>query len=236
MIRPFAVMLAVIFMLFLSGTQDVKAERKFRGQNSAYTEEYSAGQEDVQAAEVDWDKVFVKGAEKRMAGGSTGYPVKMDRLPQNLKDLESMEEGALRDPHMTAALVVAALARYPKNKDDAIAMLNFLMGPGELSNYDKQFLRDRFFDKDYVPRSYYEGATPENDYQPSVPYSIVIIETPYSRDNESQGYLKLYVKSGGADSPRPIELRQKKSTGEWFLTQQMLLGGIRVPASTDPWN
>ena len=80
-------------------------------------------------------------------------------------------------------------------------------------------------DRDYAPRSYYEGATPENDYQPSVPYSIVIIETPYSRDNESQGYLKLYVKSGGADSPRPIELRQKKSTGEWFLTQQMLLGG-----------
>ena len=37
--------------------------------------------------------------------------------------------------------------------------------------------------------------------------------------------------AGGADSERPFTLRQKKSTGEWFLFGEFtgLLAGIRIP-------
>ena len=41
----------------------------------------------------------------------------------------------------------------------------------------------------------------------------------------------------GADSPRPMKLRQKASTGEWFLWEySSILSGIRIPAAEDPWS
>ena len=104
-----------------------------------------------------------------------------------------------------------------------------------MSVMDKQFIADRFRDKDYVPRSYFEGATPQNNYEPNRPYKLVIAENPYSRDQLKDGYLTLHVKSGGADSARQIKLRTKPSTGQWFLWEQFLLADIRKPVSADPW-
>lgn len=40
-------------------------------------------------------------------------------------------------------------------------------------------------------------------------------ENPYSFDEEN--WATLYVTSGGADSPRPIKLRRKPSTNQWFI-------------------
>ena len=42
-----------------------------------------------------------------------------------------------------------------------------------------------------------------------------------------------FIRSGGADSPRPIVLRQKGE--QWFLWQQLLMSAIRTPAAQDPW-
>ena len=36
------------------------------------------------------------------------------------------------------------------------------------------------------------------------------------------------------DSPRPIKLR-RKGNGQWFLWEQYLMTGIRIPTSADPW-
>ena len=114
-------------------------------------------------------------------------------------------------------------------------MLEYLHGPKGLSVYDKQFLADRFRDKDYVPRSYLAGATPQNNYEPTAPYTVTVFENPYSRDHLAEGYLTLHIRSGGADSPRQIKLRNKPSTGQWFLWEQFLLSDIRPPVSADPW-
>ena len=114
-------------------------------------------------------------------------------------------------------------------------MLEFLHGPKGLSVFDKQFLADRFRDKDYVPRSYLAGATPQNGYTPAMPYTVTVFENPYSRANFAEGYLTLHIRSGGADSPRQIKLRNKPSTGQWFLWEQFLLSDIRPPAAADPW-
>ena len=111
-------------------------------------------------------------------------------------------------------------------------MLNFLKGPEELSNLDKQFLKDRFADTKLVPFSYFAGATPENDYTPAEPFTLTVETNPYSFDNE--GYAKLFLKSGGADSPREVVLRKKGE--QWFLWQhQGLLPGIRKAKSEDKW-
>ena len=76
------------------------------------------------------------------------------------------------------------------------------------------------------------GAVPANDYKPAQPYTVKVSENPYSY--QDSGYAKLYLQSGGADSPRPIQLRLAKD-GKWYLWEQFLLAGIRPPESTNPW-
>ena len=63
-------------------------------------------------------------------------------------------------------------------------------------------------------------------------FTITIESNQYS--NAEQGYMKLFIPCGGADSPRPIKLRMK-GDGRWFLWEQYLLTGIREPKSADPW-
>ena len=117
----------------------------------------------------------------------------------------------------------------------ATDMLNWLRGPRPLTAYDMQFIRDRLRGKDYLPRSYFSGATPENNYTPVQPLVVTVIETAHSNDQGAEGYITLYLDCGGADSPRPIRLRHKPSTGQWFLWEQFLLPGIRTPAPANPW-
>ena len=167
--------------------------------------------------------------------GNKSYTVTFSQLPASLDQMKAMPEASLKEPENTAALAIAALTLYPIDKEASLQMLEFLQGPKGLSPYDKQFLADRFRDKDYVPRSYFNGATPENNYEPSEPYTLTFFENPYSRDNFSEGYLTLHIKSGGADSARQIKLRTKPSTGQWFLWEQFLLSDIRLPVAADPW-
>lgn len=172
-------------------------------------------------------------ANAAAGAGNRAYTVTLQQLPVNLAQLQAMPEAALTQPEHTAALTVAALCMYPIDREAALEMLNYLQGPRGLTPYDKQFLADRFRDKDYVPRSYFAGATPQNNYEPSEPLTITVFENPYSRTQD--GYLTLHIASGGADSPRQIKLRNKPSTGQWFLWEQFLLADIRQPANADPW-
>ncbi|MDO4962046.1 MAG: hypothetical protein Q4E57_09425 [Eubacteriales bacterium] len=154
------------------------------------------------------------------------------KLPVNLEELKKLGESKLSTPEETALLTVAALCAYPADKNACIEMLDYLKGPESVSEYEKQFLRDRFRDADYVPRSYLKGATPDNNYTPSTPYDITIKTVKKSED---ENYCNVYLISGGADSPREVRCRLKPSTGQWFLNEQMLLAGIRVPKAADPW-
>ena len=193
----------------------------------------------AQAAQVAGAKAVnnLGQSAKQAISGATNktYTVTLSSIPANLAELQAMPEGALKEPEHAAALTVAALCMYPVDKEASFEMLNFLHGPRGLTPSDKQFIADRFRDKDYVPRSYFVGATPDNNYEPSEPLTIKFFENPYARQNIDEGYLTLQVESGGADSPRQIRLRTKPSTGEWFLWEQFILSDIRPPKSADPW-
>ena len=166
---------------------------------------------------------------------SQTWSVTFQSLPLSLEQMKALPEASLTQPQYTAALTVAALCVYPVNQQAAIEMLNYLKGPEPLSTYEKQFLAERFRGQEYLPGSYFQGATPQNDYTPSQPYTVVITQNQYSTNEYSQGYLTLWLSSGGADSPRQVRLRTKPSTGQWFLVEQMLMVGIRPPVSQDPW-
>ena len=160
-----------------------------------------------------------------------------ETLPASLAELKARSEADLKDPFGVLALFMAALCVYPKDRDAAVEMIDYLKGPRPLSALDKQFLRDRFTDgKDYLGPSYFAGAAPANNYVPTAPWTITVEEQTHSRDQFSEGYLKLFVTSGGADSPRGVTLRTKPSTGEWFIWEfSSVVSGIRTPAAKDDW-
>lgn len=153
-------------------------------------------------------------------------------LPTSLEEFKALPQAAMSTPFETAAMTVLAFCYYPQNKELSLQMVDFLKGPRPLSGVEKSFIADRFRDGDYVPRSYFEGSTPQNDYTPSEPYTIVVSESPYSYQNEN--YATLYITSGGADSPRSVQMRKAKD-GKWYLWEQFILVGIRQPDSLDPW-
>ena len=164
--------------------------------------------------------------------GNKKEKIVFNSLPSTFEEFASLPQAALSTPFETAAMTVLAFCYYPQNKDLALQMVNYLRGPRPLSGGDISFIADRFRDSDYVPRSYFEGSTPANDYTPAEPYTIVISESPYSYQNE--GYATLYITSGGADSPRSVQMRKAKD-GKWYLWEQFILVGIRQPESANPW-
>lgn len=154
-------------------------------------------------------------------------------LPESVDQLKALPEASLDSPFKTAALTVCALCAYAADKQIGIEMLNFLKGPKPLSPFEISFIDDRLRDgKTYVPFSYFKGATPDNNYTPTEPFSVTVSSNPYSNANE--GYMKLFIRSGGADSPREIVMRMK-GDGRWFLWDQFLLPDIRKPKAEDPW-
>ena len=165
-------------------------------------------------------------------GGNKSQKIIFSTLPDTFEQFCSMPQASLATPFDTAAMTVLAFCFYPENKELSLKMLDFLRGPRPLSVMDKQFIQDRFRDKDYVPRSYFEGANPSNNYLPSEPYTITVSENPYSYQNE--GYATLYITSGGADSPRSVQMRLAKD-GKWYLWEQFILADIRQPESANPW-
>ena len=154
-------------------------------------------------------------------------------LPTSVNELSALPEASLDSAFKTTALTILALCRYEADPSAALEMLDFLKGPAEVSTYEKQFIQERLRGKEYKARSFLTGATPENSYQPTTPYTITVSENLYSFDEEN--WATMYVTSGGGDNPRPIKLRKKPSTGQWFLNDIQCLAEIRVPVEEDPW-
>ncbi len=154
-------------------------------------------------------------------------------VPTTSEEFSALPQNDLSKPENTCVMFLLALALYLKDSDAGVAALNTLRGPRPLSNYDIQFLRDRLRGKSYLPLAYFDGATPANNYVPSTPLSLEVIADSRPQDIE-EGYLRLFLKTAGADSPRPIKLRQKGDF--WYLWEySSILSGIRVPSEADAW-
>ena len=155
-------------------------------------------------------------------------------MPTSLQEFETLAVSG-KKPEDVCALFFCALALFDRDKDAGCAAMNILRGPSPLTGYDVQFLRDRLRGKPYLPFAYFEGAAPENGYTPRKPYTLNVLPDGRPQDAEP-GYLRVFLRTAGADSPRPMKLRQKGSTGEWFLWEySSILSGIRSPAAEDPW-
>ena len=154
-------------------------------------------------------------------------------LPTTVEELKALPEASLDSPYKTAALALAVLANYDKNVDATVEMLNFLKGPEPVSTFEKQFIKDRIAGQPHKVLSFFKGSSVDNNYTPTTPYTITVSSNPYSFTEEN--WATMYVKSSGADSDRPIKLRKKPSTGQWFINEIQCLSDIRTPKAADSW-
>lgn len=157
-----------------------------------------------------------------------------------LDSKEELEKYDRTNPYMVVALLVHTISNYDNNnKDKMYDMLQYLLGDFQpLSNLAKQNITDRMMQNDkysYIGKSYFIGSTPDNDYKPSIPYKIEVKENPYT--DVEEGFKRLLVKSGGADSDRIVTVRLAKDGNYyvWSDTYMALLSDIRGLESNNPW-
>ncbi len=159
--------------------------------------------------------------------------VMFQTLPKTAEEFISMPEFGFTTPFQVAALFIVAICAYPENRNECYNMIDALKGPQKLSGMEKQFIRDRMMGKaEYIGKAYFTGATPENNYTPDHPYTVVVEES--ANTYAEHGYAKVFLRTNGADSPRPVKLRKKGEN--WFLWEHTgPLSDIRIPRAQDPW-
>lgn len=153
--------------------------------------------------------------------------------PTNVAQLMLLPESMLDTPQKTVALTMLALLVHETNPEVCFDMLDTLNGPNPMNPNTKAFINDRLKNKEYIVKSFFEGATPENGYVPTTPLTIKITSDKYSFVEDN--YATLKVKSSGDDEASPMKLRLKPSTNQWFIQDINCLREIRVPVEADPW-
>ena len=156
-----------------------------------------------------------------------------DKIPTSIEDISNID-AYLKEPTFAPAMFIITMCNYENDKDTCFKILDALNGPKDVNNFDKSYYEDRFMDgKYYKPFSYLEGATPENNYTPNTPYVIHVWENQNGPVEDN--YKGLLLKSSGSDNKRQATVRLKPSVGNWYLTQEMLLGDIKIPVKDDEW-
>ena len=159
-----------------------------------------------------------------------------DNIISSRKEMDGIDRS---NPNNVVIMLIHVLCNYnPHDTSNFYDMLSYLLGEYQpISSIMKQNILDRMLQNDkyeYIGKSYFEGAIPDNDYTPSS-YKVDVIENKYSRSEE--GYIRLMVKSGGADEMRTVTLRLSKDGNYyvWGDTFMSLLADIRPGKSSNPW-
>ena len=157
-------------------------------------------------------------------------------LPRNIEELKTLEVNDreyFNSPHFVTALFICCLNRLPDNSSDAWNMINYLrthtatvgennimkMYKGDMQNIVQFLLEpdDNGFPSSNGLRSYFAGSSPDNQYTPTTPYRVTIVEKSDVYTTED-GILcaKLYVESSGSDNLMGA-LKLRKIDGHGWL-------------------
>ncbi|MGI5816547.1 MAG: DUF6935 domain-containing protein [Armatimonadota bacterium] len=167
------------------------------------------------------------------------------QLPQTLDEMKAQHvllgaqpEGAVKN-FIDACFVYA----NPETRQVGREMLQYLAIPLKSeANWDRlpgnRLFAERLTDQSYahVWRSYAVGATPENGYLMDPDNWELNVERTYRHDDDERG-LQVYLRSGGADAPRVVYVKQSTTTGLWYVNiWHTLFVDIRPPvAAQQAW-
>lgn len=179
-----------------------------------------------------------------LAAADQKFPITLDTLPSNISEFEAMRDKIATTPEGGVLTLIVALKMYNENQPEGIKALIVAVDQGLLSKRDGSdsykgyaisnatisLVKSQLGNYPYVINSYFPGATPENNYTPgSAPFSFELTANKYS-GSVASGKIKLFIKSSGADSARPVTLK-KNNKGIWKAHEfSSIVVGIRKPA------
>lgn len=140
-------------------------------------------------------------------------------LPKTYKDFKARYQTEAKTYQGAVKMYFEAVFAYinEATREEGGKMLRYALRsstPIEKSTYYTTFA-ERLIDPDYqhIFRSFAKGTSPENDYAMS-PDNFEINFT--GQIEKVSGYLRVFLRSSGADSPRPVWVKEFDG-GLWFV-------------------
>ena len=166
-----------------------------------------------------------------------GGSVTVGAIPATLEEFTAFRDEVATSPAGGAAAFVVAQYLYTQDEALGLACLTVALDRSLLvegaqgtaglqpSNPEIQRFRERVGRQPHIASSYFQGASPQSGYAlPAPPLTIKL-----KRGQRTSGGRKVFVYSTGADSPRPIVLKEN-DRGLWKAYEwSSLTVGVRKP-------
>ena len=162
--------------------------------------------------------------------------IELKKIPGNLDEFKELYATLPDSPVAAAAAMILALLLYSENSEEGAKALSLaahpdhLVATGEterLNQHSLNLLKMQIKGKSYHMQSYFKNTSTANNYAlPPAPCLLEFSTNPHST-SAGEGYLKLFIQSSGADSPRPLSVKID-GTGKWKAVEwSSLLSGIK---------
>lgn len=185
-------------------------------------------------------------ATAQAAGYTDCAPVTVEKLPQTVEEFVTLRDTLATTPQGGATMMLLAMYIYGQDEKLGVECLTVAIDMDQLDasptgykgyaprkaalQHLKSYIAGA---KAYVIHSFFPGTTPENGYTVSpAPWKFVWQTNPYSGAAES-GRTKLFLRSSGADSSRPMSVKVNDK-GLWKATEwSSFTVGVRKPGKPD---
>jgi hypothetical protein len=177
------------------------------------------------------------------------YPhLSLNEIPTSLPAFIALRDQLAQTPEGGAVIIVLALYLYAHAPESELGQHALIIavdrsrlrettdgyqGWGLLA-IDFQRIQRQLRDYPWIPRSYILGTDPQNGYRVSdPPFQFEISNNVHSGD-PALGVYKVFVRSSGAASPRPVTLK-RNNRGLWKAREysSLLMGLVPPKKSVD---
>ncbi|MCC7493408.1 MAG: hypothetical protein IT204_13720 [Fimbriimonadaceae bacterium] len=159
-------------------------------------------------------------------------------LPKTLEELQEQHKEAGKTPEGLSKLWFDACFVYinEETRDEGRKMIQWLTiplkdEPGWDRSQGQTYFVRALKEQQYIIRSYAKGAKPDNNYQMDPEnYELNIEKVNLNPPGVEGRGIQVYLRSGGADTPRPVYLMKSKQSGLWYMNLHTnVYTGIRPP-------
>ena len=153
-----------------------------------------------------------------------------NKLPDNAEELKQIDRSGENGKYITMALAICAFHTWtPETQDVCNGMLEALLNSPTcgitFNNFGKQFIKDRMMQNNkypYLANAYFDGAAPENGYQPTEPLAITLEEYVYNIPASTMygptlNLERVVTRFKGADSARYMDLYMDPKDNNWYI-------------------
>ncbi len=168
------------------------------------------------------------------------WSIQVPGLPSTVEELVALRDRIATTPEGGGVIMVLSLLAYAQDPALGTKFLTVAIEAKQLadgsdgykgkqpSRMALQCFRDRIGRAPHIARSYVQGTSPADGYAlPPAPWTIAGREQP---GDVQPDRVKTFVRSSGADSPRPV-LLLKNDKGLWKANSWSSLEvGVRAPA------